>query len=237
MSFRGRCTSDADGSAGSVLVIVLLGMLLLSAMALATVLLATADTLAASNQRDARVALHAAEAALERAASELMRISDWSTVLSGTVASAFVDGPASGLRVLPGGRTVRLEQIANLANCGAAGICSPAACAALTDDRPWGPNNPRWRPYAYGLVDTSGPGRVGVYVVVLVGDDPSENDNDPERDGTSPGNPGAGIILLRAEAFGPRESRRSVEAAVARVVPAPGLAALRVLSWREVRQP
>jgi Tfp pilus assembly protein PilX len=237
MSFRGRCTSDADSSAGSVLVIVLLGMLLLSAMALATLLLATADTLAACNQRDAKVALLAAEAALERAASELMHVSDWDAVLSGRMASAFVDGPASGARVLPNGGTVRLEQIANLANCGATATCSPSACAAVTDDRPWGPNNPRWRPYAYGLVDTGGSGQIGAYVVVLVGDDPSENDNNPERDGTSPGNPGAGIILLRAETFGPRESRRSVEATIERVVPAPGLAAPRVLSWREVRQP
>ena len=34
-----------------------------------------------------------------------------------------------------------------------------------------------------------------------VGDDPSENDNDPLHDGSTRGNPGTGIITMRAEAF------------------------------------
>jgi PilX N-terminal len=234
MSCLAPCRPDADGSGGSALVIVLMGMLLLSALALATVLLATADTLAASNQRDARVALYSAESSVERAASELVGRPDWDAVLSGAVTSAYVDGPASGSRVLADGRTIHLEQIANLANCDAVASCSAAAREAVTEDRPWGLNNPHWRPYSYGFTNAGGPGRA-VYVVVLVADDPSENDADPDRDGVAPGNPGAGMILLRGEAFGPGESRRSVEVTVARVSYASGLAAPRLLSWREVR--
>ena len=234
MSFLERFRWGGRDTAGSALVIVLMAVLLMSAMGLAMVLLATTDTLAASNQRDARVALYAAEAGIEHAASELMSLPDWDAVLSGAVTSTRADGPPTGARWLPGGGTVVLEQVANLANCGAAAACSAPALEELTGDRPWGRNNPRWRPFLYGLPGAGEP-EPGVYVVVLVGDDPSETDDDPERDGRAPGNPGAGIALLRAEAFGPRGARRIVEVAVSRVAPTPGSAAPRVLAWKEVR--
>jgi len=235
MSCRARSTSDADGRAGSALVAVLLGAAFLSALAAAAVLLATSDTLAVSHQRDARIALAAAEAALERAASEIVRVPDWDLVLSGALTSIHIDGPVSGARILPGSRSITPEQVANLATCGTTATCSAAASAAVTEDRPWGANNPRWRPYAYGPIDLSAPGQAATYVVVLVGDDPSENDGNPERDGTAPGNPGAGVVWLRAEAFGPGGSRRIVEAVVARVTAAPGVTVPRVWSWREAR--
>ncbi len=235
MSCRARSTSDADHEGGSALVVVLLGMTLLLALTAAAVLLASSDVLAASRQRDARIALAAAEAAIERAASDLVDAPDWNLVLSGAITSSRVDGPASTSRVPLGGRTLTPDQVANLATCGTAGACSAAACASVTAERPWGPNNPRWRPYAYGPVDSATAGQAATYVVVLVGDDPSENDGDPGRDGVASGNPGAGIILLRAEAFGPSDTRRVVEAAVARVTTAQGIALPRVLSWTEVR--
>jgi hypothetical protein len=235
MSCHARSTSDADGRAGSALVIVLLGTTFVLALAAAAVLLASSDMLGASRQRDARIALSAAEAALERAASEIVGVSDWNLALSGAVTSARVDGPVSTPRVLRGGRMLAPEQVANLATCGTLAACSAAACAAVTSERPWGPNNPRWRPYAYGPIDSASPGQAATYVVVLVGDDPSENDGDPGRDGSAPDNPGAGIVVLRAEAFGPADSRRVVEAVVARVTVPTGVALPRVLSWREVR--
>ncbi len=235
MSYRVRSTSGVDREDGSALVVVLLGMALLLALTAAAVLLAASDLLAASRQRDARIALSAAEAALERAASEIVDVPDWTVVLSGALTSAHVDGPASGPRIPLGGRTLTPEQVANLATCGTTNACSTSACAAVSAERPWGPNNPRWRPYAYGPVDSATPGQDATYVVVLVGDDPSENDGDPGRDGVSPDNPGAGIILLRAEAFGPSDTRRAVEAAIARVAVASGVALPRVLSWGEVR--
>src|SRR5512137_1999977 len=99
------CRPAADRTAGSAVVLVLVGMLLLSAVGLATALLATADTQAAANQRDAAVALYAAEAGLELAASELAGVSDWDGVLSGGATSVFADGPPSGSRALPDGGT------------------------------------------------------------------------------------------------------------------------------------
>ncbi len=104
----------------------------------------------------------------------------------------------------------------------------------MTDDRPWGTNNPNWRPYRYGRLSPGGPAQ-DLYVVILVGDDPAENDGNPDRDGVAPGNPGAGVLMVRAEAFGPGLSRRSVEAAIARVAVPGGAFAPRFLSWREVR--
>ena len=60
-------------------------------------------------------------------------------------------------------------------------------------------------------------------------DDPAETDNNPVLD-AAPGNPGAGILFLRSEAFGPRQAHKAVELTVMH-----GDGAMRVLSWREVR--
>jgi hypothetical protein len=54
------------------------------------------------------------------------------------------------------------------------------------------------------------------YVVVMAGDDPSENDGDPLKDGSVATNPGSGVMTLRAEAFGPRGVRKAVELTIAR---------------------
>ncbi len=67
------------------------------------------------------------------------------------------------------------------------------------------------------------------YVVMMVGDDPAENDNDPTRDG-DPNSPGSGIVSVRAESFGPVGAHTVVELTVAR-----GDTAVRTLSWRELR--
>ena len=106
----------ASGRRGSALVIVLLALLLLSAIGAAMVVLSTTDTLAAANQRDARAVLYAAESAVELAADELVaprglerrprRRRD---------GPSRVDGPPSGARQLPDGRSVLLEALPNLA--------------------------------------------------------------------------------------------------------------------------
>jgi hypothetical protein len=84
------------------------------------------------------------------------------------------------------------------------------------------------------------------YVVAWVADDPSEEDGDPTRDGGASIPPatgdrrlaGAGILLVRAEAFGPSGARRALEATVARGQPVdastpPSRASIVV--WRELR--
>jgi hypothetical protein len=214
---------------GSALVVVLLALLLMSAVAAAMLTLATADTMAAANERDARVALYAAESAIERAADEIVGLSDWDGVLAGLVQSARADGAPSGPRRMPDGRTIQLEQLPNLASCGLASGCTASALAAVTADRPWGANNPRWRLFAYGPTPGASPSFPS-YSIVMVADDPMESDGNPDQD-AAPGTPGAGVVLLRAEAYGPAGARRIIEAAVAKVVSSGGVAAPKFLSW------
>jgi hypothetical protein len=219
--------------AGSALVITLLAILLLSALGTAMVMVTTLDSRAAANQRDALAAAYAAEGALERAARELAAATDWDPILAGEVQSSQVDGAPLGARVVPDGGTIVLETVPNLASCGGPSACSTAALDAVTAERPWGRNNPRWRLFAYGPFPPAA-SPPSAYVVVLVADDPAETDDDPSRDG-APATAGHGVALMRAEAFGPGGSRRSVEATVRRVVGASGLAAPRILSWVGIR--
>jgi hypothetical protein len=235
-----------DSERGVALVIAIMATTLMLTLGGALVLLSSSETAIASNFRAAHEATYAADAAMERALTDLRREPDWTPVLRGGGGSSFVDGSSSGTRTLVDGSTIDLDQITNRTNCHRLTACSAAELAAITTDRPWGANNPRWTPYAYGpLSDLLEHQAVhsGFYVVVFVGDDPSENDDDPTLDGFSVGstpNPGAGVIVVRAEAFGPRNAHRVVEATVARVDTLPGSPAepasteLRVFSWRDV---
>lgn len=217
---------------GAALIVVLLAMVVLSALGVVLVLTTTAETRIAANFRNAQQALYAADAAAARAIDDLGAVADWNALVGGAVLSSFVDGPPSGIRPLDAGAVVDLGQVVSLANCQKAAGCSDADMDATTEDRPWGPNNPRWTLFAYGrLRDLMPPDALGAphYLVVMAGDDPSETDNDPTRDGAT-GTPGAGIIALRAEAFAPGHAHKVVELTVMH-----GDSAMRVLSWREVR--
>ena len=127
---------------------------------------------------------------------------------------------------------VDLSTLVSLARCHKTTMCSEAEMDAVTSERPWGANNPRWQLYAYGeLKKAVTVAESPHYVVVLVGDDPSETDNDPLDDGGGPDNPGAGVLLMRAQAFGPRHAHKTIEIAMART----GGSRVRLLSWRELR--
>jgi hypothetical protein len=115
---------------------------------------------------------------------------------------------------------------------------------APTRERPWGVNNPRWRPFIYGpwgrFAALARP--VPCYLVVWIADDGREADGDPQADASSPAEPGAGLIRVRAEAYGVRGLRRAVEAELVRVClpdpvdPSSCQTRIRVQSWLEVRQ-
>lgn len=224
--------NNAVGDRGIALVVVLLAMVLMSALGVALVLSTTAETHIAHNFSRAQEALYAADAAAARAMADMHRIADWTALVAGTVQSPFVDGAPNGTRLLDDGSVLDLTKAVNLANCQKTTGCTNADMDAVTDDRPWGTNNPRWKLFAYGrLRDMLPAGGVDspCYVIAMVGDDPGENDNDPTRDG-GPGNPGSGIVALRAEAFGPTGAHRVVELTVSR-----GNNAVRALSWRQLR--
>jgi len=218
------------------LIIALMATLLMSALGAALVLTTSSDALIAANFRTAQEGVYAADAALERAMADLGTLADWNAILDGSASSAFVDGAPGGVRTLADGSPLDLGQTLNMLNCRKVTACSAWDLAANTAQRPWGANNPVWRLFAYGTLSSLLPPHAiesAYYVIVMVADDPSENDDDPLRDGQGPTNPGMRVLSLRAEAFGPRGARQVVEVTVAR--PGGEGFGVRVLSWRLIR--
>jgi hypothetical protein len=226
---------------GSALVTALGALGVIVTLGLALSLTVSVETDIASNAHAAVQALSLAEAAAETAAAELSALASWDAVLAGEVTAGPFDGAHGSRRA--GGADIDLDRETAWLRCGAAS-CDGRSPDAMTAARPWGRNNAMWTVYVSGAAsDLLGddvralPG----YAVVWVGDDPGENDADPRRDGGPPVeeaasaiNPGAGVILLRATAWGPRGSRRELDIVVERPDPAaPG--GVRVRTWREVR--
>ena len=244
-----RALSDEQGIA---LVVTLMAMSLMLALGLALTLTTMTELRIAATYRRGVEAWYAVDAAIARAVLDLSRESRWDDVLGGTVKSTFVDGSATGVRTLRGGGSLDLLQATSVVRCGRS-ACSQADLVAITDDRPWGANNPVWQPYAYGLLDTlAAPGAIesAMYVMVWVADDPSESDDDPLHDGGPPPgcnpdtepscadrNIGRGVVALLARAFGPDDTQRTVVITLARSDPSSGevadRGAARVISWRE----
>jgi type IV pilus assembly PilX-like protein len=204
---------------GAALITALMAMLLLSALGLALVLTTSTETMIAGNFRDGQEALYAADAGVERVMDDLLTVPDWNNILNGTIRSAFVDGSPSGTRGLPDGTSLNLTEATNVVNCGKITTCSVAEMNTSTEDRPWGTNNPRWNLYAYGLLNQMVPTSTinsNVYVIVWVGDDQSENDDDPTKDGNAQTNPGSGVLAMHVEAYGPRGTRKVLEVTLAK---------------------
>ncbi|HYK52994.1 MAG TPA: pilus assembly PilX N-terminal domain-containing protein [Candidatus Eremiobacteraceae bacterium] len=229
---------------GSALVIALMAMTMMIALGTALILTTTTESKVTRNFRTASEATYAADAVLEQAVGELVPIPDWNALLGGAARSAFTDGPPTGGRTLADGTVIDLGEAINVANCQKPSACADDDMNRVTDERPWGLNNPRWQPFAWGPLNSLTPtGSVNspFYCIVMVADDPSECDNNPLVDGgaavppcgtSSPLNPGAGVLSLRAEAFGPFSTHKILEATVTR---SEGAAGVRMLSWREVR--
>lgn len=217
---------------GVALVLAIMTVLLMTGLGAALVVTTASETAIAGNFRASTEGLYAADAAIERVVSDLRREPDWDMVLGGASRSGFIDGPPNGVRMLSDGSTLDLTRIVNMTNCKRPGACNVAEMDEVRTERPWGPNNPRWQLYASGPLREMvplAPIKSPFYVIALVADDPSENDGNPLVDGADDTNPGAGVLALRAEAFGPRGAHRVIEATVARHPD------MRLLSWREIR--
>jgi Tfp pilus assembly protein PilX len=206
---------------GIALIIALMAMLFMMALGSALMLSTVTEKKIANNFRGSSEALYAADAGLERSLDDLLTIADWNTLLDGSSTSAFVDG-APGTRDLADGTQLNLNEILAFTNC-AKTSCTTADYIANTAERPWGVNNPRWQLFAYGRLDDMIPTasvNSPFYIVVMVGDDPSESDNNPLKDGDPPvvggTNIGKGVIGVRAEAFGPFGVHKTIELTVAR---------------------
>jgi Tfp pilus assembly protein PilX len=220
---------------GAALILALMSTLLLTALGVALALLSTTEAMITSNYSNAGEALYAADAAVERAVQDLLTVPRWDDILTGSRQSGFV-GPST-LPTLPDGTVLSLSTAtANLQS------------ATDTADT-WGANDPTWRLYAYGaLADMTTTGSINsrMYVVVWVGDDPSDSDGNPQADVN-------GVLTLRAQAFGPGGTEKVIEVTVARTSSAEsergdiaeretedfnngvGQVGVRILSWREIR--
>lgn len=230
-----------DHEAGSALVLVVLAMVVLVTLGLALVLVTTVETDVAANTLEGTRTLALAEAAAERALSDLAVLPSWDAALAGQVTSPFFDGE-TGTRNF-GGSGVDLSRETALLLCGA-DTCLTQSPDEVTVSRPWGHNNPRWRVFASGHaagLAGEGPGTRPGYAVVWIGDDPSENDADPLTDGGPPVaetgtsvNPGADVVALRVTAWGVRGARRELELTVERA-DAQAHSGVRLRVWRELR--
>jgi hypothetical protein len=200
-------------------------MLLLTALGMALTLTTMTEGKIANNYASGAETLYAADAAVERVMQDLLTVPDWNRILDGTERSSFVDGPPGGIRNMPNGEKLDLTKATAYVNCGKTTCSDPDDYVLPTDERPWGQNNPRWRPIAYGpindMIETATVNSP-VYVVVWAGDDPSETDDNPQVDGAAnvdpnfPANPGTGVMSLLAYAYGPHGTRRVIEVTVAR---------------------
>ena len=205
-------SSRAAAHDGIALPIVLLAMMLLLALGGGLLTVVTTEARIAAQYRDGLEAFHSADALVELIRAELRQAGDLTAVLTGAFTSTIVDGP-HGDRTI-GGVTINLTDITNVELCNRAGPCSGAAIAAVTAERPWGANNPHWRLYAHGWLDTVTGAAADhrVYLVAWVGDDPDENDGDPLRDGDRAGR---GRLAVRVRVYGGSGSRRDVDVIVA----------------------
>lgn len=197
------------------LIIALMSLVLLSAIGTSFAVVTLTEMRISANHATSREAMYAADGALHIAAQELLGFADWNGLLSTGALSAFVDGAPLGVRPLGDGSTIDLAE---------------ATGAANSEPRPWGANNPVWRPFAFGRLGAR------TYVVAWIADDASENDGNPGVDGGGAANPGAGIVAIRAEAFGVGGAHKVLEATVRREVSADGGAVIRMLSWQERRE-
>jgi hypothetical protein len=227
-----------SGRRGVALVATLIVLLVLSAMGLGLVLTTSLEPAAAANYECAWRARYAAEAGAVVVAHELAAAADWNAVLTGRWLPAHLD-TLPGEITEPDGTGHTVEALTNMANCGHDAACSGAELHAFTADRPWGPNNPRWQPVGLlraDALEAAPAGSPGVVVVVWVGDDPADIDDDPLRDTPAAADgsraPGACVVAVRAEAFAARAAHRTVTVTVTRASPGCTTGA-RIVSWRE----
>jgi len=204
---------------GIAMIVALMAMTMMVALGTALIMTTMTESKIVNNFRNSSEGLYAADAGLERALDDMLTIPDWNNLLNGNAKSALVDGLPTGQRTLPDGTNFTLDEVVNMANCQKTTACSLSDMNAVTLERPWGANNPQWQLFAYGPLNSvlpQGGLNSPYYVVVMVADDPSENDGDPLHDGVSQTNPGSGVLALRAEAFGPRGNHKVIELTVAR---------------------
>ena len=214
-----------QAQAGSALLPVMLLMFLFSAIAIGMVVVVRIEISVAMRFVQATQALHAADAAVALALTELRAMGDWTPVLAGAVQSVRSDGIFAGRKDLPGGGSVVIC-------CGSSSVAGRLAGESALSGAIARRTLP-WRPFLWAPLEALLPGSpLGrLYVVVFVEDDEGEEDGNGSADANR-------RVVVRAEAVQADGLRRAVEALIEREPgdPLRGLApAVRLLRWREVR--
>jgi len=180
---------------GMVLVVVVVTVTLLAALGAALTLATATEVAIAANYREASETLYAAEAGVAFVMQEVAVVADWNDVATDSGQSAFVDGPAGGLRVV-----------------GAARLDLTDATSDLNALVPAGPGAaPPWVLHAFGRLQDLVPTPTGpapVYVAVWIANHASSPDESMR-----------GALSIVGQAYGPRGSRRAVEVIVEKVEP------------------
>lgn len=199
---------------GAAVVIALVITMLLAVLGAGMLTLTTTETMIAASYRHAQEASYGAEAALERAMTDLATIADWNVVVATpNVMSSLNDG-ARSVR-LPDGLVVSVAALSADRQRESDDISGPAMYRA---------DNPQWRLFAHAPIEDllSSPATAPpLYLLVWVADDGSDGDGDPTRDSN-------GRVIVHAEARGAGGARRGVEAVITRS----GNGVLRVLGWQ-----
>lgn len=209
-------TFEPSSPHGIALIVALLMLSIVSALTLGLSLVMSMDPMAAANQREALATSYIARAGVELATQQLAAAGSWDAWLSGAATSAAVDGPPSGPRLLPSGASIDIDRLTHQLSCARSVPCSDGQLNALTRDRPWGANNPRWRPFIYGSTTRLGLALASPhhYLIAWIGDDGAERDGNPSRDGAEAA--GGGVVRVFVQAFGLHRSRQSAAASISR---------------------
>ena len=202
---------DQRQETGAALFLALLVTLLLAALGGGLILVGDTEAALASHHRAAGEVRYAADAALERALTEIRVVAAWTSLLNGSVRSPVFS--SSALPLTPWGASLDLAVL----------TAQVQAESAVTYGT--GLNAPAWRVYASGSLDAAAGSPLPAapaYLVVWIADDVGETDNDALSDTNE-------AVLIRALAVNAVEMRAVAQATVQRVG-----GSLRVLAWRIV---
>lgn len=208
---------------GTVLLATLMVITLLAALGAALALVVSTESVTAANYESAQQSLYAADAGVERTVGELRLLASWQNVptsMSGW--SNFSDGLT--IARAPDGASLDLAQLT---------IRRQTESNSMY---PTSPNRPVWRVFGHASMNQmiAGSAVAPPYVVAWIADDPDDLDGDPATDTND-------VVIIHAEAFGVRGSRRAIEAAIRReeamAAGLPGVTRsdLRLIAWQEVR--
>ena len=206
---------------GIALFIALMSTLLLTALGLALVMTTMTETMITANYRDGGEAMYAADAGVERAMQDLLTVADWNRILSGARAvavhrrSAERHANASG-----GGGTINLTATTNLLNCNKVTTCTrrrderlhetsgrgrrttrAGSCSPTRRSTPSSTPAPSRRRSTWWSGSPTTSRRI---------------DDDPDDGRPVDARPAAGMLLMRAEAFGPDGAHSVIEVTIGR---------------------